>query len=363
MAVGLPMKTTYADGDVYSASDVNDITGTVNLIGQTTNLFAGKNKIINGDFGVWQRGTSFSMSSTLYTADRWVDVAATAFPTGTVSRQTFTPGTAPAAGYESSFFARLNITATNGCTNLDYNQKIEDVRTFAGQTVTVSFWAKADAASTMGVYFEQNFGSGGSASVFSSLNTISLTTAWVRYSTTFTLGSLTGKTIGTSNFLMLGLRMPTSAGVVRVGTYDYWGVQVEAGSTATAFQTATGTIQGELAACQRYLPAISGVYSPFFGYSSSTTNTFVSVVYPVTARVVPTGVTISSASHFQLINGGGGAPGTPTAIAFDSFNTGINGAGLTVTSTAGSPTIVSGQGGYIRIVSASGSILFTGCEL
>jgi len=299
MAVGLPLKTTYANGDVYSASDVNDTNGTVNLIGQTTNLFAGKNKIINGDFGVWQRGTSFSMSSTLYTADRWVDVAATAFPTGTVSRQTFTPGAAPLSPYESSFFARLNITAANGCTNLDYNQKIEDVRTFAGQTVTVSFWAKADAASTMGVYFEQNFGSGGSASVFSSLNTISLTTAWVRYSTTFTLGSLTGKTIGTSNFLMLGLRMPTSAGVVRAGTYDYWGVQVELGSTATAFQTATGTIQGELAACQRYYYRTGGssLYEPISSYSSAYNTTIVDpivVVAPVTMRVAPTAIDTST---------------------------------------------------------------------
>jgi hypothetical protein len=308
MAVGLPLKTTYANGDVYSASDVNDTNGTVNLIGQTTNLFAGKNKIINGDFGVWQRGTSFSMASTVYTADRWVDVAATAFPTGTVSRQTFTPGAAPAAGYESSFFARLNITAANGCTNLDYNQKIEDVRTFAGQTVTVSFWAKADAASTMGVYFEQNFGSGGSASVFTSLNTISLTTAWVRYSTTFTLGSLTGKTIGTSNFLMLGLRMPTSAGVVRVGTYDYWGVQVELGSTATAFQTATGTIQGELAACQRYYYrwTTGGNSTAWIQnvFNYSTTIALGAIHLPVSMRVNPTSIDVTAtAANYRLLTG------------------------------------------------------------
>jgi hypothetical protein len=30
MAVGLPLKTTYANGDVYSASDVNDTNGTIN---------------------------------------------------------------------------------------------------------------------------------------------------------------------------------------------------------------------------------------------------------------------------------------------------------------------------------------------
>jgi hypothetical protein len=35
MAVGLPLKVTYADGDVYSASDVNDTNGTVNLLNPT----------------------------------------------------------------------------------------------------------------------------------------------------------------------------------------------------------------------------------------------------------------------------------------------------------------------------------------
>jgi hypothetical protein len=36
MAVGLPLKTTYANGDVYSASDVNDTNGTINIIGNWT---------------------------------------------------------------------------------------------------------------------------------------------------------------------------------------------------------------------------------------------------------------------------------------------------------------------------------------
>jgi hypothetical protein len=35
MAVGFPAKTTYANGDVFSASDINDTNGTLNLINPT----------------------------------------------------------------------------------------------------------------------------------------------------------------------------------------------------------------------------------------------------------------------------------------------------------------------------------------
>jgi len=63
---------------------------------------AGKNKIINGDFGIWQRGTTFTnLTAGAYSADRWI--VQTSNNTIDVSRSTFTPGTAPVAGYESSF--------------------------------------------------------------------------------------------------------------------------------------------------------------------------------------------------------------------------------------------------------------------
>jgi len=35
MAVGLPTKVTYANGDVFSASDINDTNGTINLLNPT----------------------------------------------------------------------------------------------------------------------------------------------------------------------------------------------------------------------------------------------------------------------------------------------------------------------------------------
>ena len=62
---------------------------------------AGKNKVMNGDFSIWQRGTSFSdVAGGPAIADRWTVYAPGGSPAASVSRQTFTPGTAPVAGYE-----------------------------------------------------------------------------------------------------------------------------------------------------------------------------------------------------------------------------------------------------------------------
>lgn len=220
--------------------------------GSVPPFVAGKNRIINGDFGIWQRGTSFTIGANGYTADQWYYDLTSAIPSGTISRQTFTPGTAPAAPYESQYFFRTNITANNGCPIFLHGQKIEDVRTLAGQTVTVSFWAKADAATTFSVGLDQAFGSGGSSVVTTSVGTPSLTTSWQRFTYTISLPSLSGKTIGTNSFLYLKFIFPNSGSFVRNGTYDIWGVQLEAGSVATPFTTATGNPASELAACQRY---------------------------------------------------------------------------------------------------------------
>jgi len=213
-----------------------------NIGGAVAPFVAGKNKIINGDFGVWQRGTSFSAGG--YSSDRWTyDSDATV----TVSRQTFAPGTAPVAGYEGQFFYRIAKSA--GGSYISSRQRIEDVRTFAGQTVTVSYWAKADAAVTIAPYYIQNFGSGGSADVGAAIASQAITTSWVRYTHTLAIPSIAGKTIGTSSYLEIYVGRYVGAAAT---TIDIWGVQVEAGSVATPFTTASGSIGGELALCQRY---------------------------------------------------------------------------------------------------------------
>jgi hypothetical protein len=300
MATGWPMKTTYADGDVYSAQDVNDITGTINLLGSSVAYAAGKNKIINGAFDVWQRGTSFaSIASNVYFADRFAASNTAGGGTITFSQQTFTPGTAPVSGYESKYFARLAVTSGSGSTVTGCYQKIEDVRTLAGQTITVSFWAKADSARTLGIYTQQNFGSGGSGAVTTS-TTRTLTTSWARYTYTLSLASISGKTVGTSSFLYIAIELGAgqASGTVAL---DTWGWQVEEGSTATAFQTATGTIQGELAACQRYYyHYLSGATDLFIGIGALTSSSIVAtgVNFPVSMRTTPTLVASSGTNYY-----------------------------------------------------------------
>jgi hypothetical protein len=189
----------------------------------------GKNRIANGDFSLWSRGTSFTASG--WSADEFLN---TTDSTYTVSRQSFTPGTAPVAGYESQYF--LRIAKASGGTYAENSQYIDSVRTFAGQTVTFSFWLKTSVATTIRVRMSQNFGTGGSSQVDNTATDFTSTTSWARYSLTFNLASISGKTIGTNSILVAQIVAVTSSAV----NVDIWGEQLEAGSTATTFTTSGG---------------------------------------------------------------------------------------------------------------------------
>jgi hypothetical protein len=230
---------------------------------------AGKNKIINGDFRINQRAFSSTTTTGTYGFDRWLMIGNDG--TTTYSAQTFTAGTAPVAGYEGINFARLVSSGQTGVNAYSIlQQKIEDVRTFAGQRITISFWAKASSGTPkVSVNVYQDFGSGGSAGAYSypdtaALQNVTINTSWTRYSFSILVAGISGKTIGTGSNLTVYLW--TSAGTtynaqtnsmgIQSATIDFWGVQVEAGSVATPFQTATGTLQGELSACMRYFEKI-----------------------------------------------------------------------------------------------------------
>jgi hypothetical protein len=240
--------TAFSISNTYTQAEAD-----ARFVQNTGNFSAGKNKIINGDFAINQRNfTTDSVGG--YGFDRFI--VAFSGGAGTATAQTFTPGTAPVAGYEGKNFLRVAVSSGN-----DYFrvvQSIESVRTFAGQTATLSFWAKGTNPTTAGslkTSIVQNFGSGGSPStqVRSAEQSIVLTANWTRYSFTFAVPSIAGKTFGTDNNDRLEVEIGQISNTsTESWTLDLWGVQFEAGSIATAFQTATGSIQGELAACKRY---------------------------------------------------------------------------------------------------------------
>jgi hypothetical protein len=342
------------------------------------NYAAGKNKLINGDCTINQRGFTSTTTSGTYGFDRQNFTTSVLDGTATYSAQTFTPGTAPVAGYEAKNFARIVTTGqTNSGTLTRYRNSVENVRTFAGETTTFSFWAKAATGTPkIAVELSQSFGSGGSpsANVNTYIAQVTLSTSWARYSVTVNVPSISGKTIGTTdNTSWAWCEMWLSAGSVydsRTGslgiqnnTFDMWGFQWEAGSVATAFNTATGTLQGELAACQRYLPSVPAGMTAnsdlAIAYTNSATNFIAPIIFPVTPRVAPTGITISAASDFAYRSYTGGFSTGLTNLTFLT-STKI---GATVYGEKTGAGFSNGLACTFGPLNTTAYILFTGCEL
>lgn len=260
--------------------------------GSVSPFVAAKNRIINGDFSVNQRSFTSSTSTGAFTFDRW----RTEYGVGTVtySAQTFTPGAAPATVYESSNFLRIAVSGQGvGGSYALIQQRIEDVRTLANQTVTMSFWARASSGTpTVATMVQQAFGTGGTAgNFFTYAAPQAISTSWNRYSFVIAVPSLTGRTLGTGSFLAANIitsDAQTAQGAQNA-TIDIWGVQLEAGSVATPFTTATGTIHGEEQACRRYYWRTTGqTYTPSgVGMTQTAGASTFYVNHPVPMRVGP----------------------------------------------------------------------------
>jgi hypothetical protein len=273
------------------------------------------NAIINGAFDIWQRGTSGFGLATSFNADRW------RFYTGTstnksITRQTFTPNELNVGSFgDANFYIRFAETsATVADSNVLYTP-IEDVRTFANQVVTLSFYAKSsNSLSTITPVYNQLFGTGGSSLVSTNGSSQTLTTSWARYSQTITIPSIAGKTIGAGSFLQVDLQIRTNL----VQNVDIWGVQLEAGPVATPFRRNANNIQGELAACQRYYYRfVSDALFTQFGLATSRGSNLseFSATVPVTMRVAPTAVEWST---IMVSTAAGGSSSALTAVTINS---------------------------------------------
>ena len=213
-----------------------------------------QNPFLNSAMQIWQRGTSTACSTTAYAADRWQAYRAVAG--ATVSRQVTNDTTnLPNIQYAARVQRDSGNTATNA---IFISQSLETINSiqFVGKTVTLSFYARAGAnysAASSALNIIVSSGTGTDQNVLTSYTgannfisqTGTLTTTWQRFTYTGTVPT-TATELGTYIYY-------TPAGTA--GANDYFeitGVQLEVGSVATPFHTYAATIQGELAACQRY---------------------------------------------------------------------------------------------------------------
>ncbi|WP_158664952.1 hypothetical protein [Ensifer adhaerens] len=235
--------------DVYSRAESGILSGL-------------RNVVINGNFDFWERATS-QTSAGYGSDDRWANDHSGS--TKTHSRQSFTLGQTDVPG-NPAYFSRTVVTSSAGASNYVLKEhRVEGATTLSGKTVTVTFWAKADASKNIAFEVVQNFGTGGSpsASVSTPAGLKALTTAWQKFSFTVAIPSVSGKTLGSGNndFLELvfwfdaGSSFATRASSLgqQSGTFDIARVSVVDGTaTSETDPFSPRHFQQEQALCQRY---------------------------------------------------------------------------------------------------------------
>lgn len=252
--------------------------------------------LVNGNFGIWQRGTSFS--ATGFTADRWALFSDGG--TTTVSRQTFPIGTKMGTN-TPEFFLRIAASGHSGNTSrAQLAQPIEDVRTYAGETVTVLGWARRNSGSgDIAMDFFQFFGASGlpANGQYAPGQRVTLTSSWQPFAVTFSIPSISSATIGTDDGDGLALAIFASAGSsyngrtaslgIQTIEVDLYGLHIMKGtysSSALGFYNEPDRLY-ELERCQRFYQLVN--YSSSFTAAAASNRLGTTIHLPVPMRVTP----------------------------------------------------------------------------
>ena len=278
-----------------------------NLGGAVAPWVAGKNKIINGGFDFFQR-TSFSQSTEGYSLDRWVCGTNGATVTQQTTGVPIGSRYCMRVTYNGSAYANIiQYIETSNCADL------------WGQTATMSYKLRRSSTYTgsLAVWVQKsatvNAGSGATWTTISSVSVANASLPTGTTSADWFSGSfpLVVPNDGTANSLRVLVVDPGGA------ASQYWEIaqfQLEAGSLATPFSRAGGSIGGELALCQRYYyrwnaDTTNAQYGNGFGVN--TTAAYVQFQLPIPMRVPPTALDYS-----VVVLGNGSASYTGGTWAF-----------------------------------------------
>jgi hypothetical protein len=341
----LAKKAFVYDGSqwVDIAQSTTDLTNYPTLSGFN---YGFRNLVVNGDFKIWQRGTTgvtATNNATGYVADRW-QTYRSAYATGiNISQQSSIGLTGFNYALRNQRVSGNTSTSSIAIVN---NFESENSIPLAGRTVTLSAWIRVGAnfsgTLAFGLYSglgtDQRRASGFTGSITDTVG-ITPTTSWARYTTTVTLSS----TITQTSIWFYWVPADTAGADDWI---DITGVQLELGDTATPFeQRPVGT---ELALCQRYYYRSSAAATSdrlgLWGISHGSSNASLNGIAPVTMRSAPT----LSFSSINLWTGGTNVT-ISSIVAQRSTPTGF-GADITIS--------IAGTAGFPFQVTASSSASF-----
>ena len=312
---------------------------------------AGKNFAINGGFDIWQRGTT-GFSSVAYTADRWYNTQS--------NNITGSQGTSNPPDGSRYFFVQ---TCTGAGAYYTMAQFVETANASQlwGRTVSLSVKLKRNATfdgQTVIELLKSPTVDAGSGATWTSMGTTTINAASISTSawTTFTLLNIAIPNDGTANSIQIKYyynTSPANGSVVNIAQF-----QLELGSVPTTFTRTGGTIQGELAACQRYgfaLNQLTGVAAGT-GFNYSATGSVIYIPLPVQMRVTPTVVytTPTGANIYTAA----GAQVNVTAMSGTTHSLTL----LYVATTVASG-LVAGNGTTMLTTNGSSQVLFASAEL
>jgi hypothetical protein len=328
-----------------------------------------KNYLINGGFAVAQRGTSFTSTGganndDTYTLDRWY-ILSDGNDAIDVTQDTTTIPT------NGEFAIALDVETVNKKFGIATIIENKDVIGLVGNTVTFSFKAKVSAttkldnvkaaivawsgtADTVTSDIISAWGAEGTNPTLIANATYENTPANLNLTTSYATYSITAAvdTASTQNLILFIWSDVTDT---TAGDFLYIAEsKLELGSTATAFEYAGGTFQGELAACQRYFyNALTGTSLILCSAYAGTSTSVAGIInFPVTMRVTPTLSATTGTDFYQFYRNGGNDGFNDLGLAFASANRTEIGTGANISGTAG-------QAGMIYSSNANTSVLFS----
>jgi len=356
------------------------------------NLGMFRNRIINGDMRIAQRGTTLNISASTavsYVIDRFA--VAYNITTGGLKHEQITL-TSSDTPYQYGFRYSYRVTASTANSSYAYiypYQKIEGNNlidlmwgTAYGVPMTLSFWLKTNIATNSVVTvtvrngaYNYSYNINVSVAASGSWQFVSQTVPAPPSGSTWAIDNTTMLDLGIAGYQAAGLtaNVNTWENLNRLGTtsstniwatlnnyIEFTGVQLEKGSIATPFEFRPYSV--ELQLCQRYYSRLNALqpYShfPVMGYISSTSAAVMTLMLPAYLRTQPTQASqLTMGGTFTIMTG---TSFTGYVIALDTTSSTLNTVRLTATGGTGGTV---GQSLLLRAENSSSAFLAIDVEI